>query len=142
MTNYDKDVDWVGIAKDKELSGLGIRSYYRSGRLQTFVAAGTPMPSMQTFFRRMRYLGGLSDSLSASAATGTDRAIPVYSFTEQQVQSALQVRANVPVAAKHSEAASGRRQVRVRLPRDVSVEIDCDDPERFLLKTLLLVLPS
>ena len=134
MTKHDKSVDWVGVAKDKELSGLSIRSYYRSGRLQTFVTS-----SMQTLLRRVRHLREQSGSSALSTAAAADRAIPVYSFTEQQVQSVLGVRNND--TPKRTGAAGGRYQVRVRLPRDIAIEIDCDNPERLLLKTLLLVLP-
>ena len=82
----------------------------------------------------------MSDYLQAGIQTAaTDGVIPVYSFTEQQVQSVLAVHTND--TPKRTRTAGGRHQVRVRLPQDIAVEIDCDNPELLLLKTLLLVLP-
>jgi len=135
VNRYTDDIDWLIIAKDRERSGLSMSDYLQSGRMQAFMPPGIPLPSFKTFSRlerRARTQAGIQTA-------ATDGVIPVYSFTEQQVQSVLEVHTND--TPKRTRTAGGRHQVRVRLPQDIAVEIDCDNPELLLLKTLLLVLP-
>ena len=132
MTRYIDSLDWQAIAKDREQRGLSMRRYLQSGRLQMFMPPEVPLPSFKTFARYERRARTQADAQTIAA----DRAVPVYSFTEQQVRSVLEVRTSAPEAAKRSVPVGSRHQVRVRLPRDVSVEIDCDNPEMLLLKTL------